>query len=83
MTVRDVTATCPEPEPLIDRSFASRPPACLADLTRFSYAENTQWIELAESGTRELTRRGSCLREVADWIESERLARDNVEGLAQ
>ena len=82
VTVRDVTAVCPEPEPVIDRSFASDPPACVAKLALFSYATDAQWIELAESGTRELTRRGSCLREVSDWIESERLARSNVEGLA-
>ncbi|HPE49164.1 MAG TPA: hypothetical protein PLR76_12235 [Hyphomonas sp.] len=54
----------------------------MAKLALFSYATDAQWIELAESGTRELTRRGSCLREVSDWIESERLARSNVEGLS-
>lgn len=74
--------TCPEPDPVIDRSFASQPPACVwASFSLTFKGTDAYGIALADSAETSVDEQ-ECRRKTQDWIESERLARDNVEGLA-
>lgn len=75
VVVRDVTATCPPPVVLIDRSFAAEPPACLGALTPFRYDPEGKWIEALADGTGEIAEQSACLQAVKDWLETERTAR--------
>lgn len=73
--VRNVTATCPPAEVIIDRSFAAEPPACLKTLTPFRYDAEGKWIEALADGTEEIAEQSACLQAVKDWLETERTAR--------
>jgi hypothetical protein len=71
---RDVTANCPPPVVIIDREFATAPPACVAGLVSFRWADN-KWIEALADATGEIKTQSECLRAVSEWIDDERAAR--------
>lgn len=69
-----MTAECPPPAVIIDRSFSAEPPACIATAEAFRWAEG-RWIEALADGTQEIKTQSECLRAVSEWIEDERAAR--------
>ena len=81
VTVRDVTAICPAPVVRIDRNFAVPPPSCVETLTgtRFAFDTQAKWIEALADGAGEIKAQGECLGLLADWVASERIARQQDE----
>ena len=83
VVTRDVTATCPPGEVIIDRSFAVEPPDCLRTLKPFRYTDKSKWIEALADGTGEIATQSACLAEIQGWVEAERGARITYTELTQ
>lgn len=73
-----VTAQCPPAVVQIDRSFATPPPVCISTWAEAA-AKGESWGELLVDLGSAIALRDACAREVARWIESEQLAREQAE----
>jgi hypothetical protein len=62
----------------IDRTFATPPPVCMSTWAAAA-AEGESWGELLVDLGSAIALRDACAREVARWIESEKLAREQAE----
>jgi hypothetical protein len=81
LTFRNVTAACPEPDPIIDRNFSAEPPACLAKIReqRFRYDTDAGWLAALAASTGAVIEIANCARLAAEWVDDERETR-NMEG---
>lgn len=77
-------AACPEPTPIIDRSFRAPPPLCVIarklfqftctpDPERAGYCKQT-FADFGIMATGKIADDTTCMKQVADWIEGERAA---------
>ena len=71
-----MTATCPVPVPVIDRSFAEQPPACMMEYQDgFLFPSDEPWGVQGIEATKQITANERCLIESRDWVISEIRAR--------
>lgn len=76
VTVRNVTAVCPPPTVMIDRSFAAHPPRCVETIPPFRFDPEGKWIEALADSAGEIKTQSECLGLVASWLAEERTARE-------
>jgi hypothetical protein len=70
-----VTAECPPPKVVVDRSFRTPEPECLQRLAALEIRNGVTWGELAVDAVKSSKDRDTCLAQVAAWITSEKQAR--------
>ena len=67
-----MTAPCPTPEPVIDRSFAAQPPVCLIEYQNsFLFPQGEPWGVQGVEATKQITDNERCLMEAREWVISE------------
>ena len=74
-----VKAECPPPEIIIDRSFKTPEPECLARLASLEIRQGVTWGELAVDAVKASKDRDTCLAQVAAWVSSEKKADTGAE----
>lgn len=67
-------AECPPPKVIIDRSFKTAPPECLARIGALEIRDGVTWGELAVDAVKANKDRDTCLAQVAAWVQSEKQA---------
>lgn len=81
-----VETRCPEPAPIIDRSFRNQPPMCMVarqsfrftctpDPAKPGYCKET-FADAGLSAVGRIADDKTCMKLTSDWIAAERVARD-------
>lgn len=66
-----VRSECPPPKVVVDRSFKTAPPECLARIAALEIRNGVTWGELAVDAVKANKDRDTCLAQVAAWVDSE------------
>jgi hypothetical protein len=69
-----VKAECPPAVVVVDRSFKSAPPECLARIATLEIKDGVTWGDLAVDAVKASRDRDTCLLHVAQWVASEKQA---------
>jgi hypothetical protein len=75
-----VKAECPPPKVVVDRSFKTPEPECLARVVTLEIRNGVTWGELAVDAVKASKDRDTCLAQVAAWVTSEKQADMATEG---
>ena len=66
-----VRSECPPAQVVVDRSFKTPPPECLARIATLEIRNGVTWGELAVDAVKANKDRDTCLAQVAAWVDSE------------